>query len=929
MRSVRLCLLLAVAASVGSADEAPWARGLGSENPRLAQAAVAHFVDQGAAAVPVLREALRSKHILSRQYAAAALARIAQPGADRPLLRTLMTTQDALLQQFCGEALAARGEAVVPLLRRALALDVPPPPDGPLTRADEEAEARRSLAFEVIYDLPPSLALPLCAEYVSRPEGNRNDAAKLLFLDQGAAGMRLWAKSFLSQTGLPDVAAANRAWDAGKNEWEDFMRRWSISHWMHPAPYEIALYDEPEKQETRAMVRQVAEEARQSEAAPQRLWGYYHLAMLTPEDGTMELLREALADSCWMIPVMFLEEHQFGLDDEAYEALAPTLRRLAGSPCKAIRCTAAQIMAEHADPAAPDALAAMLREGSARDHEEVGWIVTEYTHDWTDEQRLRLLEPLLAVNKMKRGPTYVCNALGTMPEAAWPTMAELLQHPWPGTRQGGAEIAGLIGAKASVPLLVRALDDPKAQVRDAALESLAVILHEQAAPYILRVFDGGNPAARGAAYEAALKADDPALVARLILTKPQLVVPPTDVFGPPDDDFGIPVVKETRIGADRGEESETVTTVVPELLAVAQRLFADKHQPVRVRVVAAEAILKASVPSRWSEGPSGPPGDEGPGEPPGKSEGPGGPRAGSKGGPGAREKAATQLTSLPPELWPVLEFALRHFPWGINWGPNETEPIVDAARLVRNPDAVPTLVGILRGAPNHPLGGPSANELGQAIVASLLQIKPEGEAAFWRLVERSNPKIQISLLQQTNGSMEGRPPVSSEKLAEACVRLLRRKPLDPRQLLSVVVLVPPDAGEALQLAREALREAYVHWTPGGPARIDYLRALSRLRDPQVETLYLQLLERRDAGYDRYAAISSLQRLHSHAAFRQALSLANSDFEVYSLRYWALRAVEKRDKALAQQIAARWTRDYRYQMRDAGRLLLAGEPKGYL
>jgi len=97
----------------------------------------------------------------------------------------------------------------------------------------------------------------------------------------------------------------------------------------------------------------------------------------------------------------------------------------------------------------------------------------------------------------------------------------------------------------------------------------------------------------------------------------------------------------------------------------------------------------------------------------------------------------------------------------------------------------------------------------------------------------------------------------------------------------------------------------------------------------VETLYLQLLERRDAGYDRYAAISSLQRLHSHAAFRQALSLANSDFEVYSLRYWALRAVEKRDKALAQQIAARWTRDYRYQMRDAGRLLLAGEPKGYL
>ena len=727
----RLCLglVLAVAAStVWAASDAWWIRELGSENPRLGQAAVAHFVAEGSRAVPYLRDALQGDDLLVRQYAAAALARIGKPGADETLMHLLMAThdpllaqlgggQDPMLVQFCGEALAARGKDVVPLLRHALALDRPPDLrlEDDSTPGYREAEFARTMAFAVIYDLPPDLALPLCAEYVSRPEGNHNDAAKVLFVDQGVAGMRLWARSFLKQTGLPSIEAVNRAWDArddDAHDWKSFESRWMITSPIAPSAYEIALDSEAAV----AAMRQVAEVASRSASPTERLWGFHHL-FLSGRDrsGAMSaaLWGRALSDPCWAVPLMYLEAEPFSLSRDENQDIVPALRVLAKHPCKPLRYAAIEKLSGLADPVALDGLALMLGSGPGGDRERAGGLIEDNSGDWTEKQKLRLLEPLLAAS-VPGTPSYVFNALGVMPTVAWSTIAQRLESPDPATRADFAEVLGQIGANEAAPALIKALDDPDARTREYALTALARVLHKDAAPYIQRVFENGDPAAQKTAYQAAGEADDPALLARLILAHPELAVPPTELDMDSDTCPGIPVVTEK---ASRFGE-ETQDAVVPELVEFAHRLLWNEQQPERVRLVAAEAILRAGLVPKYTNKPE---------KETNETEEP------TKGG----RRVERLHAPLPPELWPALKFGLEHFPRGMDWGPNEAEPIVDAARLVRDPAAVPTLVSTLRtlGAPDGTdESSMTDDELTKALVVSLLWIRPQGEEAFLSLI---------------------------------------------------------------------------------------------------------------------------------------------------------------------------------------------------
>ncbi len=867
MHAASFGVLLMMLASAGEVDEAGWVARLGDTDPQVAQGAVGHFVREGAAAVPVLRRALQGKDVLVQQYAAVALARIAKPGADETLMHLLRTSEDHLLVQFCAEALAARGQEIVPLLRHALELDrpcVPPasdtlalgPPDdytpGDTPMPPEvRALLRRLKAFDVVHNLPPGLALPLCADYVSRPEGNRYGTVTMLLAEHGAKGLRLWAKSYMTATGLPGLAAANAAWDEGRDAWRHFRIRWDIGSRVLISGGTRLV----EGTAAQAALRQVLGEALRSDAATERVWALNTLDEVVPSPGEAAALPDELAlrllgDPCWVVPLLVMD--QLPSPERGDQALLTALRGLLQHPCKAVRSLAVVGLAEVADGAAPEVLEQMLRHGSAGDREAAGRIIAADAEDWTEAQRLRFAEPLAATDGPR--PWLTCwLALSAMPPAAWPAAARLLDSPDPDARMVGTHALGEIGAPEAAPRLRAALDDAVPQVREGALAALASTLHTAAAPDIQRVFDRGDANSRLAACRAARIAQDPALLARLILAHPEVVLG----SGDPSEDWerervpGIPVLAQAWSPLGVWTPPASLPAIIPEMLAVARRLFADETQPERVRVVAAEAILAAGLASDGGRDVDDDPGEDAEAPPVPK---PGGERE-------ARDKPATVLADpppgpggkgppqggppmmgvlprpLPPELWPVLEFALRHFPRGICWSPNEAEPIVDAVRRVRSPEAVPVLVSLLRSA-YGPDRTDSDGVRTSDIIAALLRTRPQGEAAFWQLLAEGDESRQIGMLLDLHEAANSAPALFDR----ACGIVLQRMPQETDGLTQIAYLLPADASSA-PLLRQALWKAFqsakraalppdlsAHRTPTDPAPTDYLSALLHLGD---------------------------------------------------------------------------------------------------
>ncbi|MCD6360445.1 MAG: HEAT repeat domain-containing protein, partial [Armatimonadetes bacterium] len=124
--SIAAVVVVVTSVSVVHADESEaLAARLGSPHPAVARSALDEVVDMGRSALPLLRETLLGDEPLACQYAAVALGRINAPGADRALVSCLRAWDDPYLLQFAGEALAARGEAALPLLEDLLGISDP------------------------------------------------------------------------------------------------------------------------------------------------------------------------------------------------------------------------------------------------------------------------------------------------------------------------------------------------------------------------------------------------------------------------------------------------------------------------------------------------------------------------------------------------------------------------------------------------------------------------------------------------------------------------------------------------------------------------------------------------------------------------------------------------------------------------------------
>lgn len=906
MRACRLLglwLALVLAASLAAAEQR---RGeLGSADPQLAQAALWYYVAQGATAVPVLRSVLQGDDPLARQYAAAALARLGQPGAEEALLQTLLATGDELLAQFCGEALAARGRAVVPLLRHALALDTPSEfaTTADLAVEQEQAILGRSQAFLAVYSLPPELALPLCADYLARPEGNQAGAAQVLLIDYRERGVGLWRRSFLRETGLPTVEAANRAFEAGEEAWDVFATRWQVRPRFHPSGLEIALVTEPGA----GLVRRLGLAALSSPVATERFWGYSQLALGAGMGGT-ELpfpLRAALRDPCWQIPFLLLGGGEACPPeaDEA-EALLPELRLLAKHPCKPLRCAAVEALAGCGDPLALEALETMLREGTTAERAAAAEIIAQSDTGFGAPQRLRLLQPLLGLG-IGNEAVDVCSALRVMPPEAWSAIAEGLRSGETAVRAETARVLGALGAPAAAGALAAALDDTAPEVREAALVSLAGLLHERAAPYLERLLGRGE---HGAAYRAACEARSWPLVARIIRSHPEVLLPPATADERAAAAEAIPVWEQRR-----DAEGNVQARVLPGLVAAAWQLFRDASQPERLRLAAAEALLRAQMPPATVPPP-----------PPGF-------------GPPPRRGGSAAVPPLPAELWPVLGFALEHLPYGLEAPSRGSGNIVAAAARVRDPRAVPTLSAALRTA-LHREPAPGAGEYGApgaggclapALAAALGSLGPAGREAFWTLLHECEPATQVRLLAGPGWGVRPADWLPEGKLAEACLRLLEDPTLTAPELGALSGVLPADP-QVTAAARRRLWEAYrAAPQSGAAARRTYLSALGRLRDPDLIAEARRLLRSRSDSDMRLWALRRLHRAADAPSRALVLQAASSDFESCWVRYQALRTIETYDAALARRIAERFTHDRRYTMRNLGRMVLAGEEQGYL
>jgi hypothetical protein len=214
------------------------------------------------------------------------------------------------------------------------------------------------------------------------------------------------------------------------------------------------------------------------------------------------------------------------------------------------------------------------------------------------------------------------------------------------------------------------------------------------------------------------------------------------------------------------------------------------------------------------------------------------------------------------------------------------------------------------------------------LVAALRRTGPPGEEAFWQLFDRCGEANQVRLLKYAQLAAAAPDSRPTPRFQEACRRLLSQ-PLDDGRLLPAVAVHVAADSDLAGLARQALRQALPRFPAGAPQRLQCVKILERLKDPAAATWRLKLADRRGPASERYQAVVELRRVKSRAALTLALGLANSEFEAYMTRYFALGVVKQREPALARKIATRWTRDHRYYLRSLGRTRLAGEPDGGL
>lgn len=879
-RLICISAALVIAICHASADEGIAAR-LGSLDPHVARQAIEDATNRGPDAIPELRAILRDKDKLAAQYAAVALGRINAPGADYALLECLRyrpSGGDPYLTQYASEALAARGEDALPLLRRALGLDRPSLPD-------PERATRWYEVYNWLMALPGELLNPVLQDYTARSSEMNLAMVGTFFLEQGESGMRLWAESFLRDDPLPTVEEANAAWrQALENGAHDrgalrILAHGGLQPIMHPDPHEIEIgEDRPD------YLIDLAWDYARSDQPEQRLWGFSQLLMLvprsygdSPREERDQLVRAILTDPHWRIVLLLERDGGLDLDRERVRKLRSELRALLARQVEPVRLLAAEELLEIGDPQAVDFAAECLTELHP---EAAAMLARQVLRDGDalpDGDRLRLLEPLLTIVRRQDVPSAT-NAIGSMPASAWPRVAELLESDDPAVRQDGAWALGQIAAQDATTALIAALDDDAAEVRREALHSLGLILGAQVEPHLKPFVASEYAEDRAAAFRAAYDTEDAALVARVFRRIPAdcdigdwdgLISPhwPPNL---PDEVRAMTEEQRWRLET----QGRIPRRSPPVLLEAAHEVLVDTTQTELARRKAASLIVWDALERQgghlYEEDP---------------------------------DRVASDMALVNGDLWPAVEVLLRHPEWH-DW--NGGGHVSWAIEHIRREEAVPLLAAWARYTPSATIG--SFDQ--ETAVTALAQIRSAGVEVIlgWLSREDDLRRDVARALAQAD----------VEEAIEPVAELVRQDalPLDALQLFEA------------ERARELIAAIAADRAPGEGDYRD-LYALGRAApEASFEQARLILRQRGDATM-RWVAVSRLGHSEAPNDFRLVLRVAKDELELYSTRHRALRAVEKSDPEQARRIAEQWTNDYRFAMRRIGRNVLRGEERYYL
>lgn len=873
MKWTWLCCWIAMVLAVApcAANDGPdLAARLGSPDRSVARAALDEAVGMGRSALPLLRETLLGEDPLARQYAAVALGRINAPGADRALVSCLRAWDDPYLQQYAGEALAARGDAALPLL------------DGLL---DANDLAARSEGHEPYYHmgdwmsaLPRPLLNRLLFKQAARPHTDLTGAPGPFFLELGEAGMRRWAGRFSADVPFPSNQDASRLWRASTNEYggdglDGLPERWDLFGTMSPNSYEIELHERAED-----YLPDLCWELLDAPDPRQRYWACSHLLRLIPPTrrdqpigDRVKLLRAMLTDEHFMVTSLLFRDRYLDLDGQS-EMFHDELRQCLQHEAEPVRVMAAAALIKMGDAEGVDFAARALPDAC----EETAGVLL-YAFYWdseatSDEQKMTLLGPMISWMRRHKVGGRVVGALGDMPPQAVPAITEMLDDPELEVRRDTALILGKIGDPSAVPTLEKLLDHLDGRMRINALGALGKILRADVAPYLDSFLDSDDPADQEAAFWAAYNAEDVELMAQVVRRAPEGL--DMSLWGIMSSRWLPNMAPAVRtVTLEERLTSDALPYKRPQLpspvLEAARAVLAYPGATLRGRWNAASLIVwnwSKANPTTWGE-----------------------------------DDRQVVPEGLPDEVWSALCLILDNRDLVPKYRGSETSHIEAALGSVRRREAVPQLARWARGYWGYrPIGD------------ALAHIEPEG--------------VQVLL-----DDLRSEEDDMARAAANALLRVGVEAALEPimdlyrsgRLRLSHDSLRQMDEAKTKQAALDAI--------VADPLKVtrDDLRTIGWADEARGLALAREVLGVRRGYSPRSVAISMLARTDSPEDLALLRSVARDELELSWLRYRALRGIERQRPEEAREIARRWTRDHRYGVRHLGRQVLRGEEQHYL
>ncbi|MCD6359342.1 MAG: HEAT repeat domain-containing protein, partial [Armatimonadetes bacterium] len=719
--------------------------------------------------------------------------------------------------------------------------------------------------------LPRPLLNRLLFKQAARPQPDFAGMSGPFCLELGEEGMRRWAERFSADLPFPDNDDASRIWrassDARAMSYE--LKRWDLFGSMHPNSYEIELHERSED-----YLPDLCWELLDAPDPRQRYWACSHLLRLiprtwsdSPSDERLRLLRAMLTDDHFMVTSLLFRDGGLDLDDQS-NLLQDELRQCLHHEAEPVRVMAAAELIEMGDAAGVAFAARALPEACEATADALLYAFSWGSDATSDEQKMTLLAPMISWMRRHKVGGRIVNALGEIPPQAVPAITEMLDDPELEVRRDTAWILGEIGDPSAVPTLEKLLDHPDGRMRINALGALGKILQADVAPYLDDFLRSDDPDDREAAFWAAYNAEDVKLMAQVVRRAPETCID-MGIHGYDGitDVWWPPARKFMGYSEAPGMDGrEPARAELDPILAACHEVLADADASRRGRFNAAWFVL-------WhnAELTSAVEADDGPRRDP----------------------------PLPDELLPCVRTVLESPDLWPDWVAFKVEEQIGR---VRSPEMVPALREAMLASP-----GPR-----DAFVEALAHIEPEGV------------ELLLDDLRSEDDAVVRR---AVEALLKAGVQAALEPIMDlyhsGRLRLPLHWLQQMDEAKTKPAVLAAIAADPSQVTSGD------LRTLRWADEERGLALAREVLGLRTAHTVRGTAISMLAHTDSPEDLPLLRRVVHDELELYWLRYRALRGIERHRPEEAREIARRWTRDPRYDIRHLGRQILRGEEKYYL